>query len=522
MVPMPGIDQQLNPAFSPDGTKIVFHGVQGGHADIFLFDLQAKTITNLTQDDAFDFAPTYSPDGKWIYYSGVQGTTAKIFRFQPGVSGSREQITYGDWNDEDASVSPDGKRLYFTSDRDGGIYNIYSINLTTAARPFHQTSSRLPAPGPRGPRLRRLKFFSAAYYKRRFTLRHRRQEAPMETPTSIRPRRWARRSPYPPPIQWRSIPEDHQKPNTSSSRRTRRSWPHLDRPRLQHDPGLGTSLGDRRWSVSSDGLLVHEHPAEVPTSRSVCRRASRLTTRGSTTSRSTTAPGVVGHAALPLHRRRRLRTIPSTAITGSRGLRDSFAAVAVRSTSPDTRQHHRHSDTEHRLGSARASWGHHAVRDPGRSPGKLFEVNWSPYITGLKLPDSSGTDSDAGYRRGPAALFRDPRRSLVALRLYGFRDRLPRRARSAASTRPGASLLRHFGSSHAFFNAELASRRSTSPQRDPGLRESAKGVLDARAEEPAVPVLSDFSALRHRHPGRRRAAPCSSVGGYSTTGASPR
>src|SRR6266542_3867865 len=50
---------------------------------------------------------------------------------------SREQVTYGDWNDEDPSLSPDGKRLFFVSDRDQGIYNIYSINLETGETLLH-------------------------------------------------------------------------------------------------------------------------------------------------------------------------------------------------------------------------------------------------------------------------------------------------------------------------------------------------------------------------------------------------
>ncbi|HWZ86077.1 MAG TPA: hypothetical protein VN032_07750, partial [Thermoanaerobaculia bacterium] len=195
MIPMPGLDQQLNPAFSPDGRTIVFRAIQGGRSDIFGYNLDTKAITNFTNDDAYDYAPTYSPDGKWLYYSSVQGTRAKIFRIQPGVAGSREQITYGDWNDEDASVSPDGKTLYYISDRVNGIFNVYAINLdngetsqytnvvggcfspvvlvgrdgserlvysayykrrfmlyvTDAKKPFHRLAELNPAPSPAGP-----------------------------------------------------------------------------------------------------------------------------------------------------------------------------------------------------------------------------------------------------------------------------------------------------------------------------------------------------------------------------------
>jgi WD40 repeat protein len=170
-VEMPDLDQQLNPAFSPDGNTIVFRALKGGRADIWAYSMSSRNVTNLTDDDAFDLGPAYSPDGKWIYYSSVRGTKAKIFRFDPSSPGSRQQITYGDWNDEDVALSPDGKRVFFTSDRDGGIYNIYSINLETGETNLHTNV----VAGAFSPTVfigkdNTEKLVFSAYYKRRFTL----------------------------------------------------------------------------------------------------------------------------------------------------------------------------------------------------------------------------------------------------------------------------------------------------------------------------------------------------------------
>ncbi len=171
MIPMPGLDQQLNPAFSPDGRTVAFMAFKGGDADIYSYNLDTKAITNLTQDRSFDFAPTFSPDGQWIYYSGVQGTTAKIFRFKLGVAGSREQITYGDSNDEDASLSPDGKRLFFASDRDGGVYNIYSVSLETGeTNMFTNVVGGCFSPAVIQGRDGTERLIFSAYFKRRFML----------------------------------------------------------------------------------------------------------------------------------------------------------------------------------------------------------------------------------------------------------------------------------------------------------------------------------------------------------------
>jgi WD40 repeat protein len=170
-IEMPGLDQQLNPAFSPDGKMVVFRALKSGRADLYAYHVDSRTITNLTDDDAYDFAPAFSPDGKWIYYSSVRGTKSKIFRFHPDSPESREQITYGEWNDEDPSLSPDGKRLFFTSDRDGGIYNIYSLNLDTGETLLHTNvvaGTFSPTVFVGKDNTEKLVF--TAYYKRRFTL----------------------------------------------------------------------------------------------------------------------------------------------------------------------------------------------------------------------------------------------------------------------------------------------------------------------------------------------------------------
>lgn len=170
-VVIPDLDQELNPAFSPNGSQVAFRAMRAGRSDIYTMDLSTHELKNLTDDDAFDFSPAYSADGQWIYYSSVRGTKSKIFRFHPDNPESREQITYGDWNDEDPTVSPDGKRLFFTSDRDSGIYNIYSINLDTGETLMHTdvvAGCFSPTIFVGKDNVEKLVF--SAYYKRRFTL----------------------------------------------------------------------------------------------------------------------------------------------------------------------------------------------------------------------------------------------------------------------------------------------------------------------------------------------------------------
>ncbi len=211
-VEMPDVDQQLNPAFSPDGSLIAFRAMKAGRADIYAYNTATRAITNLTDDESYDFGPVFSPDGRWIYYSSVRGTVSKIFRFHPESPESREQVTYGDGNDEDASLSPDGKRLYFTSDRDGGIYNVYSVNLETGESLLH-TDVVGGAFGPTAfiGKDNAEKLVFTAYYKGRFQLYIADPKKPAkklpDLAPAITPATPVQITPYQPPIEVSIDPE---------------------------------------------------------------------------------------------------------------------------------------------------------------------------------------------------------------------------------------------------------------------------------------------------------------------------
>jgi len=131
MIDMPDIEQQLAPAWSPDGRKIAFSGWRNDRFDIFILDMESRAITNFTDDEIFDGAPVYSPDGRSIALVSVVGDGyAKLFRMDFDKPGQRFQLTGGESNENDPVYSPDGKRIYFTSDRDGRD-NIYSLDLAT-------------------------------------------------------------------------------------------------------------------------------------------------------------------------------------------------------------------------------------------------------------------------------------------------------------------------------------------------------------------------------------------------------
>jgi len=131
VVDMDDIEQQSSPAFSPDGKTVAFTGWRNGQFDIFLLDLDSKTITNFTHDEIYDGAPVFSPDGRSLVFVSTIGTGyRKIFRIDLARPGVRYELTTGKSNENDPVFSVDGKRIYFTSDMKGPE-NIYSLEPAT-------------------------------------------------------------------------------------------------------------------------------------------------------------------------------------------------------------------------------------------------------------------------------------------------------------------------------------------------------------------------------------------------------
>ncbi|HEY3055675.1 MAG TPA: hypothetical protein VGK31_07060 [Thermoanaerobaculia bacterium] len=146
-VPMT-IEQQLSPAFSPDGKKIAFAGNRNNQSDIYLYDIESGGVTNLTNDRFFDGAPVFSPDGKWLVFSSTVDTYAKLFKLNLANPKERFQLTTGNWNDSDAWFSPDGKRVFFSSDKQTGRNIIEAAHILETNENQAKREGDTPPPDP--------------------------------------------------------------------------------------------------------------------------------------------------------------------------------------------------------------------------------------------------------------------------------------------------------------------------------------------------------------------------------------
>lgn len=119
----PGRD--AHPFWSPDGKRIVFQSPRDdGQTRLFLMNADGSNQRPLTKNQGFCGAATWSPDGRHIAYQCSENYEPpnekpwNLFVIDADT-GAEQRLTRGAANDQVANWSADGRRLVFYSDRSG-------------------------------------------------------------------------------------------------------------------------------------------------------------------------------------------------------------------------------------------------------------------------------------------------------------------------------------------------------------------------------------------------------------------
>jgi Tol biopolymer transport system component len=132
----------LKPTLSPDAKSIAFIAL----GDLYVVPATGGKPTNLTKDHAMDADPSWSPDGKWIAYSSDKGGGLPQIWLRNVRTGQARQLTDIGTQPLGAAFSPDGKRIaYIDVDGRWGVAGLSVVDVDTGK--ITRLQGSLPQPG---------------------------------------------------------------------------------------------------------------------------------------------------------------------------------------------------------------------------------------------------------------------------------------------------------------------------------------------------------------------------------------
>ncbi len=131
----------VQPSWSPHGQRIAYWTMSGegrpiGQRDIWTAPSSGGTATSVTSDSALDWSPVWSPDGRFLYFSSDRGGSMNLWRIPLDeatgrVQGPPESLTTPSPDSRHLTVSADGRLVGYASF--GETSNIQKIGFDPAA-----------------------------------------------------------------------------------------------------------------------------------------------------------------------------------------------------------------------------------------------------------------------------------------------------------------------------------------------------------------------------------------------------
>jgi Tol biopolymer transport system component len=144
----PGFDQIYRPAFSPDGLSVSFVGTDSGRPGLFVMNLESRQVEALHTGALEYLGYSWSHDGESIVFTAIAPGSVDSLRIFTKVDpldnpqrdiyllrvsdGFVSPVTRCLSEDIGPTWSPDGTKMIFISDRNGG-YNLYVYDFTDSS-----------------------------------------------------------------------------------------------------------------------------------------------------------------------------------------------------------------------------------------------------------------------------------------------------------------------------------------------------------------------------------------------------
>lgn len=144
--------RELNPSFSPDGTRIIFawEGEDRDNWDLYVKVIGEPSLQRLTDDPAADFSPVWSPDGRRIAFLRATGPGSSDLMIIPSIGGGARSVGPTMLGSGLLAWHPGGRHIFAAG---GDEVQVVSID-TGDVRPIGMSGNvKSPAISPDGRRL---------------------------------------------------------------------------------------------------------------------------------------------------------------------------------------------------------------------------------------------------------------------------------------------------------------------------------------------------------------------------------
>jgi serine/threonine protein kinase len=128
---------------SPNGTQAVAEVIDAttGTQDLWIFDIERGLRTRFTFDPGQDIWPVWSPDGRTVFFASNRDGAFNVYGKSLEGAGEVEELVHAEHNLFPSSVSPDGTRLFVFGPGDGTGTDLMTVVLDDGGDPafYRQT-----------------------------------------------------------------------------------------------------------------------------------------------------------------------------------------------------------------------------------------------------------------------------------------------------------------------------------------------------------------------------------------------
>lgn len=121
-------------SWSPDGSKLAVTLSKDGNPEIYVVSAKdGKVVKRITDNKAIDTGPAWSPDGSELAFVSDREGSPQIYVVSASGGTPKRVSKNGNYNTTPAWSPVKGKRVLAYTTRDGGKYDIVTLDLDTGA-----------------------------------------------------------------------------------------------------------------------------------------------------------------------------------------------------------------------------------------------------------------------------------------------------------------------------------------------------------------------------------------------------